>query len=253
MTAQGVELNIAAKKAKRNAERLVAKASVVRETAVARAAQTALPSKTRSVDGVPHPEVKMISAGWAHDDSIEVHSSVARVHEGYLKRRFGTPSDIIFGQLVRVLAGIVILVGFGLWWNQNTGAQTLQQAASLVGNREEVTETAQKKDLTTAIKTFKGFGMGMKSSQPLKVALLPQIVTDAVGSWNGGLAGVLLILSAFCVGKMLGFTVLIGAATALFGEKMHLPILNGNAWVTAAAACVLWGIGMMFFREQRSG
>src|SRR5439155_12266063 len=129
-----------------------------------------------------------------HDDESDVHGEgEKRKHESYLHRRFGSPLDVVFGQFVRLVLAMGILAGFAMWWNANSGQSAVKQASEMMGSREEVTITASKKDVSKAIATFKDFDLKTKEQQPLRVRFVPQWICDAVGNWNGGLAGALLL------------------------------------------------------------
>jgi hypothetical protein len=255
LRAKGVDQRDAEKQAKQSAMRVVNKAAVIRETAVMRAAETALPTKsTEKKPGTFSSDIQAIAADWMHDDEVELRGRDGETHkhESYLRRRFGSPIDVIFGQGVRLALAMLILGGFALWWNANSGHAAVQEASQMMGSREEVTVTASKKDLAKAIQTYKDFDLKTAGPKPLRIKRVPDWICDAVGSWNGGLAGALLLVSAFLAGRMLGLLVLASAALALFGQRLHVPLLNGHAVIAAAAAVVLWIIAV-FLRRTAGG
>jgi eukaryotic-like serine/threonine-protein kinase len=252
MAAKGIDQKVAAKQARKNADRFVDKAAAVRETAIAASVQTAvIPKAKLGSFTVGQADMKAISADWMHDDSADDGSARKRKHGSYLGRRYGSPLDVVFGQAVRLLLGLAILAGFAQWWNQNGGQDARKQAADMLGSREEVTVTAQKKDVSAAIVTHKDLDFKVNGRQPLQIKFVPRWICDAVGSWNGGIAGALLVLSVVCSGKILGFAVLLSAAIALFGERLNVPAIQTHSWIAAVAACVLWVVSVVLFRRTR--
>ena len=102
--------------------------------------------------------------------------------------------------------------GFSWWWNQNYGQAALKEASDLRGSREEVTITAQKKDVSKAIATYKDIDFKVKEVKPLRVRMIPDRITNIAGSWNAGVAGAILLVSLFFVGRMMGLAILLSAA-----------------------------------------
>jgi hypothetical protein len=123
---------------------------------------------------------------------------------------------------------VIVLAGFAMWWNQNGGAVVKKEAADTMGSREEVTETVLK-DPSKAISTAKDFNLTVKKDIPLKVKRVPEVLTTAVGSWGGGVAGAILMIGAIFAARLVGFTVLLAAAVALFGPKLNLPVIGEPA------------------------
>lgn len=247
LKAKGYDELLAAKQARKNAERFVEKAAMMHESAALRAAETALPTKAAAA--IAKPSLKIVQPDWLHEDAHEDEHGETRRHESYLRRRYGTPIDVVFGRGVRIIAALLLLAGFAFWWNANSGEEARKQASDLMGTREEVTITASQKQLTQAVKAYKDFDVQVKGRQPLHVKYVPDWIAEAVGTWNGGLAGVLLLIGVFFAGRLLGLTMLLAAALALFGERLHVPILAGHAWAAAIAGIVIWFLGITFFRR----
>jgi tRNA A-37 threonylcarbamoyl transferase component Bud32 len=232
LTARGIDQRSANRQARANARRVVEKASVIRETSLFRSAESALPTYARAAIQF-NDQVRAISPDWMHDDARPADEhDINRRRRSYFNRRFGSPLDVIFGQGIRLVLALFILAGFAMWWNVNNGQVAMDQASQLAHN----------------INPAKDFKIGIKPAQPLRVQYVPDWICDAVGSWNGGLIGVLLLVSAFFSGRFLGLLMLFSAALGLFGQLIDVPILVGQSWATAVGAAVLWIIGIGFFR-----
>jgi tRNA A-37 threonylcarbamoyl transferase component Bud32 len=105
LAAKGISEKVAAKQAARNAERLVEKASVVREASIQRAAETIAPSKTAaSGKSLGQQTVVVVNANFLDDDDDDDASKKpGEGKPGYkrqsaFRRRYGTPVDWVFGQ-----------------------------------------------------------------------------------------------------------------------------------------------------------
>ena len=87
----------------------------------------------------------------------------------------------------------------------------------------------------------------------MKLPLLPESVLVHFNSVNVGLAGLILVFSAFFPGVKMAFLMVPAAAVAMFGEHLGL----GQIWriraeyVHMAAAGVLVVLGVLFGRSRR--
>jgi hypothetical protein len=152
---------------------------------------------------------------------------------------------------VRFALAAILLVGFALWWNQNGGQAALKEASDLRGAREDVTITAQKKDVSHAIETFKEVDFKMKGNQPLRTKWLPDRISDIVGTWNGGIAGAMLLLSLCFWGKRMGLGVILGAGIALLAYRYRIPFVEGNTMLAGIAGVIVSLLSIMFFRQKK--
>ena len=75
---------------------------------------------------------------------------------------------------------------------------------------------------------------------------------EPFGGWNAGLAGMLLLLSVFFVGKIMGLLVMISALIAMWGYRFDLPVIGYHPapWMAATAAILLWVFAVIFFRKR---
>jgi eukaryotic-like serine/threonine-protein kinase len=253
MVAKGVQENIANKQAKMSAAKMVSRASVVKETiAKRRSAETIAPGKSGKLDASSLTVMKRDAEGnlVGEDEGLEGHK-----HEGYLKRRFGGPLDIVFGKMPRFIAAAIILAGFAMWWNQNYGdAAKREWDKTRMQQAEDPTETAKraggvaKAVIASATDTARPI-------TPLSIKGVPEKLSTAVGSWAGLAAGLVMLLGVFVDGKRATLCAFAGAAIALFGQGMivsYIPALESFGQYVSIGAGLLVGLGGIFlFRKTR--
>ncbi len=252
LAAKGINEKLAAKQAAKAAQRFVEKASVVREASVKRSAMTVMPTKADRAASLAE-SVVVVQPGWMDDDSSDETDNTGtskRKHQSAFGRRYGSPIDWIFGQKLRFVLGVLVLAGFAMWWNQNGGQVVKKEASDMMATREEVTETVLI-DPTKAISTTKDFNLIVKQNVPLRIAMVPTVLTDAVGSWGGAVAGAILAIGALFSARLVGFTVLLAAAVALFGTMFTLPVIGQpQVWLCNIVATGVALFGMFWFRGR---
>ncbi|HEX4793280.1 MAG TPA: serine/threonine-protein kinase [Humisphaera sp.] len=246
LQAQGVDQIEANRKARKQAERLVQKAAAVREAAFLRATDTAVPTAGQwSAKGAAAGEA--IAQNWMHDDSPPPRGHSRRVrHSSYLRRRYGSPIDILTGRLMRFVIATMLLVGFGTWWNANGGSEFGRDMAGMLGSREDPTLTAQQ--AMRAFKSQRDYQINGSGRIPLRVEHVPEKLCDGIGSWGGALAGGLLLVSIFFAGRLLGLGVMLASSVAMLGPVFNLPLIGSDPTYSAGAAIVLWLVCVIFFR-----
>ena len=260
LAAEGIDEATAARKARRTADEIVHTALRAKAEADRRAMMTAAPAargtpstKARPAAGVtslPGERAADGSHGDGQGGDDEGEDDFERVHEGYLKRRYGTPLDFLLGPPPRVVLGAVLICGFALWVKLN-GAPVVANTDALK-ERLDPSEIAQGKQLAEGtVAAVRKIDVKFKSSRPLRIGMVPDPVCDAVGSYNGGIAAALLLLSGFFAGKLLGLTVLAGAAVTLAGHQLDVPVLQGHPWVAAGAGAGIGLLGIALFRRER--
>jgi hypothetical protein len=166
--------------------------------------------------------------------------------------------------MIRLILAIIVLATFTLWFNQNSRAAR-QEALDLANRRRTFDVTGQITDIKGQIvdsaKDLANTGERIVSTtgdRPLQ--LFPETwetmnaYAAAFGGWNAGLAGLLLLLSAFFKGRMMSLIVILSAAIAMVGHHTgwQLPIVATTIqpWMSAAAGVLLWVFGVMFFRDR---
>lgn len=131
--------------------------------------------------------------------------------------------NLVIGGKSRFLAGAVLIVFFALWVQHN----------HLVASG----------DLN-----WDAFKLLVERSEPL--GFLPGVIGDIFSGFNVGVAGLLLIISAFTRNpKMLVF-LLLGAVVALLGHQVGVPSIGGfeAQYVSLLAGLALAEFGVVFTR-----
>src|SRR3954451_11466913 len=164
--------------------------------------------------------------------------------------------------MVRVILAIIVLTTFTLWFKQNSGDKYARDAAAVINSKRVVDVAGPDlkgqmvqlgSDVTEAGKQV----VNRTGNKPLQ--LFPETweslnrFASIWGGWNAGLAGLLLLLSAFFMGRLMSLIVILSAAVAMVGHHVNfeLPALGTIApWMSAAAATLLWIFGVMFFRDR---
>jgi hypothetical protein len=250
LAARGINQKLAAKQAARVTARLVEKASVVRDASVKRSAATVMPTKAARAAALAE-SVVVVEPNWINDDVPEGDDAgTNRRHTSAFARRYGSPIDWILGQKVRFILAVVVLAGFAMWWNQNGGQAVKKEVADTMGTRQEVTETVMI-DPTRAISAMKDFNVSAAEPVPLEITGVPAVLTNAVGSWGGGVAGAILAIGALFAARLVGFTVLLAASIALFGPLLSLPVIGTpQPWLCNVAAAAVALFGLFWFRGR---
>jgi hypothetical protein len=112
---------------------------------------------------------------------------------------FAGPLDLVIGPQVRFLLGAALLALNLLWMNQN-GMLSQQAAQDLqTGNLGELAE----------------------GTRPLDLPIVPASLEGAfLNGWGVGLAGVVLLISAFFRGTLLSLSVLLAAGMLVGGHQV---------------------------------
>ncbi len=126
----------------------------------------------------------------------------------------------IFDPRLRMVAGAVLIVGGLLWAYQNK--QELQKASDASGKVGDADNAKQAKK--QAVDLLEVFEASESKTKPLSISFVPSEVTSIFDSVNPIAAGVLLILSAFASSTLAVILTLLGAAIALVGHKLGIPI-----------------------------
>ncbi len=250
LKAKGIRDDIARKQARKNAERLVDRAELVRTSSIkrARAAETMAPGDAnKSVlinkDVALEGAIAQILRGGEFDDAGKAKGTAGETdeeyehrHQSWFKRRYGTPLDLVLGLMVRFLLALVVLATFTLWFKQNSGDRAAREALETVNARREIgdiTNTNVKGVIRTATNIGEDVKKGVQSvaDKTANSPLRPfptgwQTLNDwsePLGGWNAGLAGLLLLLSAFFCGRIMAVLVMLAAVIAMWGYRIHLP------------------------------
>lgn len=276
LAAKGIGEKIAKKQAERNAEKVVAKAQKIRSSAMKRLAETALPTAAeeklrvgrgkarekepeKKTEARPEAkeETKLVKAGIMEQAQEEGEEEVHRQHENWFSRRYGSPLDLAMSQQARFVLAALVLFGFAVWWKQTRGQAYAQEGQAVLNSSRVIGEDETKQVSDRIVRTGQVAADGVKRAEGASEGneyVLPGPFPDAlkrgVGSYNGVLAGFLLLTSVFYVGNLMGFGVMVGALVALVGHKLGLPVIGDKAWLAGSLGVFLWMVSIVLFREQ---
>jgi hypothetical protein len=188
------------------------------------------------------------------DDTEDEEPGKPRKKLSWFQRRFGTPLDLLIGRQVRFVLAVIILAGFGLWWRQSKVAPALEAAANVAGTQREVVVGEDLNEITRStvevvIRSAEN-AMTRSGARELEIPHVPRTVRIALSGWNAGLAGLILLISVTCYGRLMSLTVLLAAAIALVGHWFEIPNLGTpEPWMSAAVAAGLAFVAMVFLRR----
>jgi serine/threonine protein kinase len=241
--AQGLGTYEANIKARKSANRLLDNAAAVRAVAVKRSTEVTAASGPKRATAAAEP----IPNDWMYEGTE--YKARWRGPRSYIRRRYGTPFDILIGRGVRLVTGMLILIAFGVWWSSNGALEARNVAAQLLMKREDAAVLVHDKVQQAAMIT-KAVQFSDSGETPLRIKHIPDWLCESLGCWNGGIAGLLLVASVFFGGRIMGFTVLLASAVALLGKRWQVPLLSAAEWVIPAVAVSLWLVGVLLLRDS---
>lgn len=251
------------KQAQETAKRVMENVNRIRQAAQKRtAAAIAQTPAAATAAGAPGSTAQLanivrgVSSDWmkeaAEMEAYDDEEKNERERLSWFQRRFGSPFDLILGPQIRFVLATVILIGFGIWWQQNKAAPALEQFAGTAETRRQLEIEQSKSGQPVAKYVIQSAEVAVRNSGavPLKIPHVPDMVTLALSGWNAALAGLILLVSAACRGKLMAITVYLAAAIALVGHWFEIPQVGTPLpWMSAAAAAILGFIGIMFLRR----
>ncbi|MFT3789262.1 MAG: protein kinase [Tepidisphaeraceae bacterium] len=257
MIAKGIQSNIAAKQAKASASKLVDKAAYMKQSIEKRRmAETLAPaSKTTAPPKKSKRAQEMLEAA----EQVKVESPESEISESlegwerqsYLKRRVGGPLDVLFGKMTRFTLAALVLIGFAMWWNQNKKAAVAAELTAMQGQSIDPTKIDIKTGVAKVQQGLGAFNAG--KNEPLHVPGVPQKLADAVGSWPGLIAGLVLLAGVFFEGKKMTVATWLGAFVALFGAGFvagYVPALASvSSWVSSVTGAAIGFLGIFMLRR----
>ena len=267
LRAEGYDLLHARKAARREAAAMVRQAETRRiqteryTEAQARSAATAAPMAAPAIHAPPPQYVQPVivqqaaASGIERKEIVYDDGSVERDHESSFTRRGGVLA-LVFGPGVRMIAALLLLAAFVLWFRQNNpefpknfGQQMKEIGDDVIAAKREVlADKVRPGDTAQATKTATP---AKRPTKDLQLEVLPETVRHRVSGYPVGLAGVLLLLSCFLPNWRAGFFAVAGAALMVAGEAA-IPISAGVAASTLAtlAGLGLFALGVAFGRVK---
>jgi eukaryotic-like serine/threonine-protein kinase len=239
LVSQGVNLVTARRQSRRSAEAMVTRASELRtlNTATAQAA-------TLSPE-----ELQLRSLKSMLDVAAQPEKYLVDKEKGLESRYRASVFDVVLGSRVRFLAGAVLLAGCVVWMYQN-GMLADENVARMK------TDVAKVQDINKArevgAKTVGELATKAKGAKPLRIPMVPSAATTLFKDFNPGVAGLLLIASAFFSGWRLTLFVVPAAAIIVLGRSLGLPDLGPikAEWSSLAVGLGVAVIGVLFARGR---
>jgi hypothetical protein len=216
LVAEGVNLATARRKARRIAEAMVAVAAEIRA-----AERTAAPSSED--EAAARPTI----AGAIRDAAETPEHVLVEREPGLIGPDTSRVWDLLLGPRARFLLGTVLLVGCLCWVHQNgivSGEQIKDVAARAITGPDPL-RTLRDARLDVHLH---------RQTRPLRLPFLPGLVTNQFRSFNPGVAGLILILSAMVGGTRAGLLAIAGAAVAWIGPSVGVPRLGSLDSQTAS-------------------
>ena len=146
---------------------------------------------------------------------------------------------VVLGPKVRFLFAAVLLGGCVTWLYQNLSPQLSELARHAVEEKE--------------VGAISGLGATLKTeTNPLSLPMLPAAIAAIFSSYNAGLAGLLLLVSAFFRGGKLGLFALPGIVVLVLGHNLGIPAIGPIAapFVGMAAGTALTVVAFFFGRTK---
>lgn len=212
LTAQGVNLVTARRKAQRSAEALVTAAAEIR-SAPKEAISLNVGKAIREAAAKPETVLAQHERGLIAD------------RRGFLDRVLGPLLGPLLGPRPRFLAGVVLLGGCLAWVQQNEiiTAAHLQQAKELARQAAQVTNEKEAKRLAAgAAERARAVDL-TKATEPLRMPGVPSAVTGLFNGFGPGAAGLILLISSFFRGVKMSVFAVPAAVVAFLGPRLGIP------------------------------
>jgi hypothetical protein len=162
---------------------------------------------------------------------------------------------ICFGPRTRFLAGGILLAASLVWMHQNDLIQVEEiknLGANAVNDKEKAVDDARKIGQKT-VENVKGVVSGETKTKQLQIDGLSPQVTSRLDGFGLGVAGLILILSAFFRGQRFAAFAVPGALIAAFGPHLIEPgarSLGPTSLIALAVGAGLFGLGVVFGRTR---
>jgi serine/threonine protein kinase len=236
LKAEGVGVGEARARAEQAAEVLVEKAAQVKAKAARRAAAPQAPA------AVLQEERELLNAATVLSLRDAPATTPVRRRGGPITGLFG----LLFGARMRFLVGAVLLVGCLLWVRQNS--QAWEQDLKKLADQARAQQTAPD------MKALQEQLSRERATKPLELPLVPAVITGLFDSFNPGVAGLLLVLSAFFRGPRVALFCWPAAVLAFAGPRFGVPSVGPVTahQLSMAAGVVLAVPGFLFHRRKEA-
>lgn len=223
-TARGENLVTARRKARRIAEAMVATAAELRP---------------RPGEAPSRPIAEAIRQAARHPEQVLVEAEKGQL---YRPRDGGWP-DLLLGPRTRFLLGAGLLVGFLAWANQN-GLVERRHVEQVAQRAREAVQARDLGAIPEAARAVAGDVQGRVAAkprtEPLRLPGAPAAISRLFDGYGSGVAGLILLGSAFVRGWKPSLFAIPAAILALAGPSLGMPSLGPlspepASWAIAAA------------------
>jgi len=252
LKAEGMDMLQARKKAQKQADKLVHKAEMVKQTI----ADARSESDRRGAPTAGPAQITVVKPGslFEADDSGEDDSPADRKRQSYLQRRHGGLLGLVLGPTVRFPIALALLAVFFLWFHK-VNPDFPQNASELA--RETVNQTqdqlsdsglANNPDALTK-QTHTNASIETNRND-VEVPGVPPAIRHQLSGYPAGLAGALLLISCLFRGWKIGLMTILGAAIMVVGNKW-IPGFGrlSASMLSCAVGGVVCVLGILFGRN----
>jgi eukaryotic-like serine/threonine-protein kinase len=220
LKAKGVAPSKAREQAEQMAQAMVDQAAQIKEAAAQPRAPSAEPPGARAL--------KLMQA--ARRPKLIYQDEGARPRGGErVLRKLDRAMNRVLGPKPRFLAGALLLVGCLLWMNQNNLLVWPRFEAVVLGQLPKEVQEAAGSKMVVAVPTT-----------PLGLAPVPAAITSFFRDLSVGVAGLILLLGAFCRGWGISLWLIPCAVLACAGPDLGVPAV---APLTASVVSMAAGFG----------
>jgi len=246
----------------RRQARRIAEAMVRKATEVRHGATVAPPSAKETAA----PTAKAVAARGMFDEAIQSVQQPATgkertfEHHTYIDRKYGGLSGMVLGAQARFILGAALLLPFLLWLYQNRTVPVVEIAKQGVERTQKGVDSPAEADGYNNPKPLPSVRFNMPR-KPLELIGMPARFASILGTWNAGVAAVMLLISALFAGRKLGVVLIFAAALMvgghLWGGMPRFGVIEswgggqGFLYATTLAMGVAVGVlGFAFAREK---
>jgi eukaryotic-like serine/threonine-protein kinase len=252
LKSKGYSETAAKKKAARVAETLIMKAAEMRADAKAAAMETAppppKPDEQKKPDEKPPEQTATAEAARQRKKMLDDEALEGFEHLSYFQRRYGGWAGLFLGPAVRFSLGAVLLTGCILWVKQNKLFNTDAIAAA----NQDAAAALERMSGDDATHTAAAIAAESPNPRkPLELKMVPARATRYFDGWAPGIAGAILVFSAFFSTPSLGLFIVPAALLTFLGGKFGVPSIGpaSSQSVATALGLVVATVGFTFARK----
>lgn len=273
LASKGLSTELARKQARKNADRLVDRAHLMKRESERHVARTALAPSAKETMAPSAKETAAPTSGKKDKDTLAqdrmqalakaISSEIGAedtegqgdpnyVRQSYVRRRYGSPVDIVLAPMWRVVVGMLLLACFAMWWNQNKRTDTiLNNFDPSKISATDATQLIKKGKDIVAKEVINANATADLQSQPLRVPMVPDRITDLLSGYPALIAGLLMVIGGLYRGNLLSVGMYASGAVALLGHHLTTVPFHDTAAIVYGAAAAVWVFSVIFLSVSR--